>query len=166
MKFYSASKYFREFFTPNRNDRQMKFNSESSFDSGSTISIKENDELMITCSVNSSKPAANISIWVVRDSFTKKRSVLPSNYPLNRFVDEDYESKRLDIIDTHSVKNNDFTLKTIATAKLTVKRFDNHKMISCIAENPVLNEKWETKRTLNVLCKCILMLQLLKFTIF
>jgi hypothetical protein len=133
----------------------MKFNSEPSFESGSTISIKENDELMITCSVNSSKPAANISIWVVRDSFAKKRSILSSNFP-NRFVDEDYESKRLDIIDTHSIKNNDFTLKTVATAKLTVKRFENHKMISCIAENPVLNEKWETKRTLNVLCIFIL----------
>lgn len=120
------------------------------YGNSNTVSIRENDELVITCTVNSSKPAANISIWIWKRS---SRRSLDTNLITH---DEDYESndsRKLDIIDSYVIKNKDFTLKTVASAKITPTRYDNHKIIACIAENSGLNEKWESKRILNVLCK-------------
>lgn len=102
-----------------------------------SISIKENDELIVNCTVNSSKPAANISIWIM---------------PNHRTVGDD-ETRKLDIYDFHTFRNKDLTLKSTAVAKFTVSRLDNLKSVTCIAENTALDEKWESKRVINVLCK-------------
>ena len=113
----------------------------------STVSIKENDELIINCLVNSSKPAANVSIWILNRQ--NRRSMKSSL----RGLVNDGESKPLNIVDSHTYKNRDMTLKTVSVSKYVVARNDNHKLVACVAENSVLNEKWETKRILNVLCK-------------
>lgn len=64
------------------------------------------------------------------------------------------DARRLDIIDSYVTKNpHDLTLKSVSTSKFVVSRHDNHRLIACVAENSHLNEKWETKRILNVLCK-------------
>jgi hypothetical protein len=102
----------------------------------SSISIKENDELTLNCTVNSSKPAANISIWIMP----------------NHRASNDEETRKLDIYDFHTYKNKDLTLKSVAISKFIVNRLDNHKSVTCVAENIALDEKWESKRTLNVLC--------------
>lgn len=139
--------------------------------SSNTVSIRESDELLITCTVNSSKPAAALSIWVhkrptkrrrsLRSSSSSERfnSLLSEQFP-NRFSGNDEsedqepaDSRRLDPIDSHITKNNDLTLKAVLTSKFVVSRTDNHRFVACVGENPGLNEKWETKRILNVLCK-------------
>lgn len=170
IKFHSNSKFFREIYTGNRDAYEnVELNSkpapENSLAYGSnTVSIKENDELVITCIVNSSKPAANLSIWILKRKNGKNQfhddENLKSN---NNEVDspnDDYfdvnDSKQLDIIDSYVVNNKDLTLKTVSTSKLIISRNDNHRLISCVAENTNLNEKWESKRVLNVLCSYIL----------
>ena len=106
-------------------------------DSPSSVSIKENDVLTVNCTVNISKPAANISIWLV---------------PNHRLY-TDKGSRKLSIYQFKTFKNLDMTLRSVAIAKFEVKRGDNQKSVICVAENTALNEKWETKRSLNVLCK-------------
>ena len=209
MKFYSPSKYFREVFTNNRDgvvgvgigdgvgdvraqsavgalavgNLANKFASYST----NTVSIKENDELLITCTVNSSKPAADLSLWILRRNLNanrkrrrrRKRSSSSSNSEIsilsrksgkngpndaenNEFHENDNEDeennsgnevRKLETIDSYVIKNGDLTLKSVTTSKYVVTRFDNHRLVSCVAENANLNEKWETKRILNVLCK-------------
>lgn len=109
-------------------------------DSSSSISIKENDVLTINCTVNVSKPAANISIWLV---------------PNHRLY-TDKSSRKLPVYEFLTIKNMDMTLRSTAIAKFTVKRTDNQKSVICVAENTALNEKWETKKSLNVLCKTLI----------
>jgi hypothetical protein len=141
MKFYSSSKYFR--FTSNNYINRNSVSESSGNILSSSITIRENDELVINCTVNISKPAADLSIWIAH-------SLSPS------FIDTNEDGMRkLDIIDFYSLRNKDYTMKSIAVAKYKVSRLDNQKSIICVAENLPLDEKWETKRSLNVLCKYI-----------
>lgn len=167
LKFYSPSKYFREIFTNNR-EAYEPLGGVSSDDantatrqlvySSNTVSIRESDELLITCTVNSSKPAAVLSLWVMQRPSKRRRSSSSSRFghgPGDEF-DLDSDARRLDIIDSYVTKNaGDMTLKTVSTSKFVVSRNDNHRLVTCVAENPSLNEKWETKRILNVLCTLI-----------
>lgn len=187
MKFYSPSKYFREVFTNNRETYETVGSTGTGDDSSSvlsasrqlmyssnTVSIREGDELLVTCTVNSSKPAAVLSLWVLKrpvasvNGRRKKRRVGGSDDvatnsiigggdsippPSNEDSDSDSDARRLDIIDSYVTKNADLTLKSVSTSKFVVSRVDNHRLVACNAENSMLNEKWETKRILNVLCK-------------
>ena len=143
IRFSSPSKYFRAVFTGTANmDADDTDHSASgkgiNFSNSltSSISIKENDELTVNCTVNSSKPAANVSLWLV---------------PNHRSTNED-ETRKLEIYEFQTYKNKDLTLKSVAMAKFQVSRADNQKSVTCIAENTALDEKWESKRILNVLC--------------
>ena len=152
IKFTSSSKYFRAVYTgtssifgdeqPSMTGNEINANAmvkPMNFQNGltSSISIKENDELTVNCTVSSSKPAANISIWIV---------------PNHRTTNDD-ETRKLDITDFQTYRNKDSTLRSVAIAKFIVNRLDNHKSITCIAENTALDEKWESKRVVNVLCE-------------
>lgn len=131
--------------------------------------------------MNSSKPAADLSLWILKRRSTlskmkrrrrKKRSDSSSSgkkqlqktlnenesgggdegeFAENEFAFDD--SRKLETIDSYVTKNGDLTLKSVSTSKYVVSRYDNHRLVSCVAENANLNEKWETKRILNVLCK-------------
>lgn len=139
MRFSSNSKYFRIVqpgSSVTENDEQPPLKSITN-SLASSISIKENDELIVNCTVNSSKPAANLSVWIV-----------PNHRTTN---DEDI--RKLNLIESYTSKNKDNTLKTIGVARVVVNRFDNLKSVTCIAENTALDEKWEAKKILNVLCK-------------
>jgi hypothetical protein len=138
MKFSSNSKYFRiiqpgSSGSPDDENNFLRYANSLT----SSISVKENDELLVNCSVNSSKPAANLSIWI-----------LPNHRTSN-----DDDTRKVELNELFTVKNKDFTLKTIGIARIIVNRFDNLKSVTCIAENNALDEKWETKKILNVLCK-------------
>jgi hypothetical protein len=191
LKLSSQSKFFRDLNSASTSSNPNLENIFSSNDNvvqdslvNEIISIKENDELTIKCSVNSSKPSANISIGLLRrpaasaaSSYNsiKKRDVIfdlndlkPSSRNFNRLADivddsddisfnndqsnHESEARKLDILDRNVVKNKDMTIKTIVSSRIVVNRFDNLKAVTCIAENSVLNEKWETKKVLNVLC--------------
>jgi hypothetical protein len=143
-----------------------------------TISIRENDELVISCAVNSSKPAANVTMWVLKRPINNYHQLIrryaladthneidpnviehgggmdggPSMSPSSSaHLDDDI--RRLEIADRNVGRNRDLTLRTYVTTKFVVNRMDNHKLVACLAENTVLNDKWETKRILNVLCR-------------
>lgn len=188
MKFYSPSKYFREVFTNNRepyeplsgvgSDEAVMRNTASRqlVYSSNTVSIKEGDELLVTCTVNSSKPAALLSLWLMKRHHSSAHHSQPQRRQRQRELngketdvaltdpdatDDDSvgefdsdDARRLDIIDSYAIKNTDLTLKTVSTSKFVVSRAHNYQLVACVAENPSLNEKWETKRILNVLCKC------------
>jgi hypothetical protein len=153
----SNSKYFRELYTPSSSSFLDLNESEGDSDKNginydtTTVSVKENDELIINCIVNSSKPSANISIWILNRQ--NRRSMKNTANNNKRDYDNNAEAKMINVIDSHTYKNKDLTMKSVAVAKYVVSRNDNHKLIACVAENAVLNEKWETKRILNVLCK-------------
>ncbi len=139
MKFSSNSKYFRPLNAKNIASKRPISSTETFITSiPNSVSIKEDDELVINCTVSSSKPAADISIWMA------------SSYNSNQNSDD---MKKIDISDFYTNRNKDYTLKSIAVAKYKVSRNDNLKFVTCIAENVPLDEKWETKRALNVLCK-------------
>lgn len=123
-----------------------------------TVTIKENEELSVACMVNSSKPAANITIWVLKRPYTGYHRNKRDLSILNVNSEDDYitggnneDVRKLELAERNVVKNRDLTLRTSVSSRLIVNRMDNHKLITCVAENSVLNEKWETKRVLNVL---------------
>ncbi len=153
----SNSKYFRELYTPSSSNFLDQNENEGDNDKNgmnydtTTVSVKENDELIINCIVNSSKPSANISVWILNRQNRRSMKNAANN---KRGYDNNGEARMINVVDSHTYKNKDLTLKSVAVAKYVVSRNDNHKLISCVAENTVLNEKWETKRILNVLCKC------------
>ncbi len=70
--------------------------------------------------------------------------------PNHRLIN-DKNSLQIKLHKSYTVPNPDLTMKTIAVAKLSVTRYDNQKSVICIAENTALSEKWESKKTLNVL---------------
>ena len=133
MKFDTTSKYFRFASNTNINKNAASENSRNVL--STSITLRENDELGINCSVSNSKPAADVSIWITQG------------------VHDEDEMKKLDIIDFYSIRNKDYTMRSIATAKYKVSRTDHLKAFVCVAENVPLDEKWETKRFLNILCK-------------
>jgi hypothetical protein len=167
-----------------RDDNTMLSNTANrQYYSSNTVSIKEGDELLITCTVNSSKPAAILSLWVhkrqsqsqhhhsrsrlrrrrgtesdghhvgaVKKRFDGKKPVDDNSDNDEENFDDDEDSRKLEIIDSYVIKNTDLTLKSVSSSKFVVSRTDNHRFVACMAENPSLNEKWETKRILNVLC--------------
>lgn len=144
MKLNSESKHFR--LTSNSYLNRISASENIAANLASTASLREDDELIINCTVNSSKPAAEITILLT-----------PSVANIH-----DDESKKLDIVDFYSTRNKDYTMKSVAVARYKVNRYDNQKSISCIAENIPLDEKWETKRSLNVLCKFFYFIQMSK----
>lgn len=133
MKFETTSKYFR--FTPNSNINKNQLSESSRNVLSTSITLRENDELIINCTVSNSKPAADVSIWVTQGAH------------------DDDEMKKLDVIDFYSARNKDYTMRSITTSKYKVSRSDHLKAFVCVAENVPLDEKWETKRFLNILCK-------------
>ncbi len=116
-------------------NNKVFFNSHDS--DKSSITIKENEVLTVNCTVDVSKPAANISIWLV---------------PSHRLL-SDKNSRKLPLYRFTTHQNEDMTLSSVAIAKFVVNRVDNQKSVVCVAENMALDEKWESKRLLNVLCK-------------
>lgn len=139
MKFTSNSKYFRVLHpgSSTSDDENSIKGINYSNSLTSSISIKENDELIVNCSVNSSKPAANLSIWII---------------PNHRSSSEE-DTRKLDFSEYYNLKNKDSSQRTIGLTRFIVNRFDNLKSVTCIAENTALDEKWEVKKILNVLCK-------------
>ena len=140
IQFDTPSKYFHSSFIDNTIEDEnsvLKAKYSNQMSPGGSISIKENDILTVNCTVNVSKPAANVSILLI---------------PNHRMVN-DVNAKKLTLHSHMTYPNTDMTVRTVAVAKFTVSRLDNHKSITCVAENSALDEKWETKRTLNVLCK-------------
>jgi hypothetical protein len=105
----------------------------------SIVTIRENEELVINCTVGSSKPAANVSIWIVP---THRSAGMNS---------QDNEVKKLETVVFHTEKNSDKTLRSTAIARFFAKAADNMRSVTCIAENYGMDEKWESKRNLNVL---------------
>ncbi|CAF0762611.1 unnamed protein product [Brachionus calyciflorus] len=142
VKFHSDSKYFRETSDADFDSEKLQQN----YGTSNTVSIRENDEFSITCSVESSKPAANLSIWLLKNSNHQQFETFKNE----NFIVDSVDSKKLEIYETHVSKNSDLTLKTISSSKYIPSRYDNRKHIACIAENNGLNEKWESKKILNV----------------
>lgn len=115
------------------------------------VTIRENDLLMIKCSVESSKPAANLSIWLMKNSNYQQFET----YNNENYIFDSLENKKLPSYDYYVNQNGDLSLKSSLNSKFLPTRYDNHKFVSCIAENQAMDEKWESRKVLNVLCKFI-----------
>lgn len=147
MRFNSDSKYFRE---TSDVDFELEKN-KMSYSGSNTVTIRENEEFVVTCSVESSKPAANLSIWLLKNSNQQQFETFKNE----NFIIDSLDAKKLDVYESHVVKNDDQTLKAVSSSKYSPSRYDNHKQIACVAENQGLNEKWESKKVLNIYCKFI-----------
>ena len=143
----------------------------------SSLTVRQNEEFFITCTVDSSRPAADIRFVMLDASESSGNSEdSPSGHPIqslnsnsqlgyltlspNAFNGETISStaqppQHSSIVESSSnvVGNADKTFKTVHTARLKVGRDDHGKMITCKAENGFSNQKWENKKLLNILCK-------------
>jgi hypothetical protein len=133
MRFFSPSKYFRSSIESYTRDNNFmdKIDGGLSGTYASSITVRENDLLTINCTVGVSKPAAELSVWLIRDSSMTRLD--PSEYVVSQ--------------------NKDQTMRTYAVVKYAAKRIDNNKNLVCLAENVALEEKWKTQKILNILCK-------------
>lgn len=104
------------------------------------LTTKENDELLVTCVVEKSKPAAEIGLLVIED------------YKIENAGELNASTLKLVSSNTDVTKNDDQTFKTLFTSNLKVTPDDHGKMITCNADNGYSNQKWENRRVLNVLC--------------
>ncbi|CAF0732571.1 unnamed protein product [Brachionus calyciflorus] len=123
-----------------------------------TISLKENDELVLQCIVESSKPAADIKFTIKTETNQNHRDEMPSlnNNHFSSFLTlppltQPPKLASLQSEETNIIKNSDSTFKTIHTVRLKANRLDHSKTISCFAENGFSNQKWETKKSLSIL---------------
>jgi hypothetical protein len=140
MKFFSNSKYFRT----SINSQTQNRNYNNYLDKGdsipvgliSSVTVRENDYVTVNCTVSVSKPAAQLSIWLsptIRDN----------------------EMRKLELIENYVLRNKDSTMKSVAVARYVAHKNDDQKALICLAENLPLEEKWKTKRVLNVLCESL-----------
>ena len=113
-----------------------------------TLTVRENEELLFNCVVDSSKPAADIRFSVMNIVDSTKNSPDPlmtltyaSTSSLTSLVSSN----------TNIVKNSDRTFKSTFSARLKANLNDHGKTLTCNAENGFSNQKWENKKTLNVL---------------
>ena len=114
------------------------------------LTAKENEELLITCVVEKSKPAADIGLFIIDDDKIENTGVIVSQSEL--LVQHD-STKVLSNTNTNVIRNDDNTFKTVFTSNFKVTPDDHGKMMTCNAENSLSNQKWENRRILNVLCE-------------
>ena len=136
----STSKYFRQFNNKLLEHFDSQKNSLTDNSILSEIYTKEYDELVIKCFVNSSKPAVDITLWIMEKS--------AKSFLMNKPI-------KLEKTNKYTIYNDDSSIKSIVSTKYLVKRGDNQKLLVCSAENAIINDKWQTKNVLNVLCKLI-----------
>lgn len=124
-----------------------------------SLTVKEGDEITITCIVENSKPAAEIIFFIKNKNIgVTKNDILSLNN--NDFISYltlspyTHAPKIYSLISQESnySKNNDHTFKTIHSVRLKANREDDKKSFGCRAENGFSNQKWEIKKTLNVIC--------------
>ena len=137
-----------------------------------SITVRENDEFLISCVVDNSKPVADVRFSLlhqINNSERNHQEILSLNHnnhissyltlsphtsstpaPFEAYPNQD---PSILSINTNVMKNNDQTFKTILTAKIRPSQEDHGKVIACKAENGFSNQKWENKKLLNVLCK-------------
>jgi len=138
----------------------------------SSLTVRENEEFIINCNVESSKPAADIKFSISSNvgggNVIVGESISNNNYFLNSLPSSGNSlANFLSTITTTTLppvpsiissstnvaKNNDRTFKTVHSAKLKANLDDHGKVITCKAENGFSNQKWENRKLLNVLCK-------------
>ncbi len=113
-----------------------------------TLTVRENEEFLFNCVVDSSKPAAEIRFSVMNILDSAKNSqdpLIPLTYASVSSLTSLVSSN------TNIVKNSDRTFKSIYSARLKANLNDHGKTLTCNAENGFSNQKWENKKTLNVL---------------
>ena len=140
----------------------------------SSLTVRENEEFLINCNVESSKPAADIKFSISSNvgggNVIVGESISNNNYFLNSLPSSAGGNSLANFFSTISTttlppvqsiissstnvaKNNDRTFKTVHSAKLKANLDDHGKVITCKAENGFSNQKWENRKLLNVLCK-------------
>jgi hypothetical protein len=117
-----------------------------------TITVRENDEFMINCVVDSSRPPADIKFSIITpaEATTTNSSQQLAPHLLN-------QPRSLLTSTTNVARNSDQTFKTNMHARLRASVDDHGKTVTCKAENGFSNQKWETKKNLNILCKQLLL---------
>jgi hypothetical protein len=116
------------------------------------LTAKENEELLITCVVEKSKPAADIGLFIYDDDQIENTGAIVTQSDASE-LSHLQSTKVLSNTNTNVVKNDDNTFKTIFTSNFKVTPDDHGKMMTCNAENGLSNQKWENRRILNVLCE-------------
>lgn len=189
LKPISMQKTSLRLFNLDKQQKQETSSSSSSSSNGGTyelldasLTVRQNEEFVITCTVESSRPAADIRFVIIDPDdrgASNDNELLDGLQSLNSNTAQSYltlspspspvhsstgttltnlflpSSSSSSVIESSSsvVANADKTLKTVRTARLRVSRHDHNKMIACKAENGFSNQKWENKKMLNVLCK-------------
>ncbi|RNA23809.1 hypothetical protein BpHYR1_036191 [Brachionus plicatilis] len=122
------------------------------------LTVREGNQFSLTCIVDSSKPAADIQFLIKnKNTGALKNEILSLNN--NHFssyltLSPSTQAPKLSSLineESNYSRNNDHTFKTVHLAHLKANREDNGKTFACVAENGFSNQKWEIKKTLNVL---------------
>ena len=132
--------------------------------SDNSLTVRENEEFMINCVVDSSRPAADIrfninngnepSVDPLSNGIINLLTPAPGSLTVSSTLPPFSSSVMSSNINI--MKNIDRTFKTVQTAKLKASLDDHGKLITCKAENGFSNQKWESRKVLNVLCRLTL----------
>lgn len=121
----------------------------------STLTVRENEEFLFNCVVDSSKPAAEIkfSVLNLNDNLINLPEQMSPSFASSQQSSFSAQPLLASLVssNTNVVKNTDKTFKTVYAARLKANLNDHGKTIACTAENGFSNQKWENKKTLNVL---------------
>ena len=128
------------------------------FELENALTVRENEEISVSCVVESSKPAADIKFSITSPSQQNNND----DAQLFPFGGNSIASSIVSS-NINTIKNPDKTYKTIYTARLKANLEDHGKLVSCKAENG-FGQKWENKKPLNI--KCIYFYLKKKFLIF
>ncbi len=135
----------------------------------SSLTVRENEEFLISCVVENSKPVADVRFVMSSSSSSLSANDAPasqlltlnnndqSSYltlpPLSLTTKIQHDSPSIVSVNTNVVRNVDQTYKTVLTVRIRPTQDDHGKTIACKADNGFSNQKWENKKVLNVLCK-------------
>jgi hypothetical protein len=122
------------------------------------LTVRENDELIVSCVVESSRPAAKITFNITDLPIIPLPNIFfPTKSPEQTTKKEQFDipliNKWSSVISTtiEDTINVDRTIKTVSKTRLKVGLDDNGKTLMCKAENDFSNQKWQNKKKLNVL---------------
>jgi hypothetical protein len=160
----------------NNNPNNRKYSPDQSYELvENSLTVRENEEFLINCIVESSKPAADVKFMLSDNLLASSLGDMPPSLNSNQYasyltlspqannsssgIGSSYlVSTNIDPVsssilssNTNTVKNIDRTFKTIHSTRLKVSQHDHGKVLSCKAENGFSNQKWENKKLLNVL---------------